>query len=419
MEVKPGYKQTEAGIIPEDWHAERLADIGRFSKGLGIKKDESLSGTIPCIRYGEIYTHHNYIIKRFNSFISSDVAKTSQKLNIGDILFAGSGETKEEIGKAVAFTQQVEAYAGGDIVILTPKSTNSTYLGYALNSPAVIRQKASKGQGDAVVHISSHSLGEVALPIPSQSEQSAIAMALSDMDALLESLNSLIAKKRVIKQAAMQQIFTKNPKKSETFGEWKSIKIGELGMTYGGIFGKSKADFNTGQSKYIPFTNIINNTKIDIKDLESVNITPEEKQNKVKRGDLLFNGSSETADEIAMCSFMPEEVNDLYLNSFCFGFRIKDEEAVDGLFVAYYMRSPTGRNLIKSLAQGSTRHNLSKKSLLETALRLPKKEIQIAISSILNEMDSEITSLEKIYKKTSFLKDAMMQELLIGRTRLI
>ena len=115
MEVKPGYKQTEAGIIPADWHAERLADIGRFSKGLGIKKDEFLSGTIPCIRYGEIYTHHNYVIKRFNSFISSEVAKTSQKLNMGDILFAGSGETKEEIGKAVAFTQQIEAYAGGNI----------------------------------------------------------------------------------------------------------------------------------------------------------------------------------------------------------------------------------------------------------------------------------------------------------------
>lgn len=152
MELRPGYRITDVDIIPDDWEVSIIGALGVFSKGAGIKKDEAASGYIPCVRYGEIYTHHNDIVRDFNSRISPAVAATSKRIRKGDILFTGSGETKEEIGKSVAFISDIEACAGGDIVILSPRRADSSFLGYLLNAPYVARQKASKGQGDAVVH---------------------------------------------------------------------------------------------------------------------------------------------------------------------------------------------------------------------------------------------------------------------------
>ena len=91
-------KMTEIGNLPSDWDVMSLSEIGRFSKGSGVTRDQSHSGDIPCVRYGELYTTHDNYIRSFSSFISAEVAKTATKLSKGDILFAGSGETKEEIG---------------------------------------------------------------------------------------------------------------------------------------------------------------------------------------------------------------------------------------------------------------------------------------------------------------------------------
>jgi type I restriction enzyme S subunit len=115
-----------------EWEVKPLGELGHFLKGSGVRKDESLSGDLPCIRYGEIYTKHNYYIKTFYSGLSPKVAATAQLLKRCDILFAGSGETKAEIGKCVAFVDYLEAYAGGDIVILRPDCSSPTFLGYYL-----------------------------------------------------------------------------------------------------------------------------------------------------------------------------------------------------------------------------------------------------------------------------------------------
>ena len=189
--ILEGYKLTEVGVIPEDWKVEPMGQLGQFSERTRNKKRRIKSGELPCVRYGEIYTVHNDYIKNFDSFISHEVAKTSKRLRQGDILFAGSGETKEEIGKCIAFLGDVESYAGGDIVILSLIEGNSLFYGYLFNSPAIVRQKASRGQGDAVVHISATNLSTIKIPIPSNPvEQTAIATALSDADALIQTLGN-------------------------------------------------------------------------------------------------------------------------------------------------------------------------------------------------------------------------------------
>ena len=161
MGIRKEYINSEIGFLPSNWTAKKLDELGQFSKGQGISKNEANGGAIPCIRYGELYTRFNNYIDQYYSFVSAEVAKTAKKLKYGDILFAGSGETKEEIGKCAAFIGDLEAYAGGDIVIFSPRDTNSLFLGYLLNSKAIVRQKASKGQGDAIVHISTRNLKDL------------------------------------------------------------------------------------------------------------------------------------------------------------------------------------------------------------------------------------------------------------------
>ncbi len=191
-----------------EWEVKRLGELGPFLKGSGVKKDEARSGDLPGVRYGEIYTHHDDYVKSFNSWISREVADTATPLRRGDVLFAGSGETKEEIGKCVALVDDIEAYAGGDIVILRPNGANSLFLGYLLNTPAVASQKASRGQGDAVVHISASALASINLALPSPDEQTAISAVLSDMDAELLALEARLDKTRALKQAMMQELLT-------------------------------------------------------------------------------------------------------------------------------------------------------------------------------------------------------------------
>ena len=184
------------------------AEATAILKGAGIRKDQAVTDGLPCIRYGEIYTNHHEHVRVFNSFISPQVAKQSTRLYNGDLLFAGSGETAEEIGKCVAFLSDREAYAGGDIVILRPKQQCSAFLGYLLNHPSVVRQKSRLGQGDAVVHISARNLASIELLLPRPDEQVAIAEVLSDMDAELSTLEQRRTKTLALKQAMMQELLT-------------------------------------------------------------------------------------------------------------------------------------------------------------------------------------------------------------------
>lgn len=205
----PAYKQTELGLIPDDWEVKKLSEFGTFSKGSGISREESNTGEYPAVRYGELYTTHNDYIKSFYSHISYEVASKSKKINKGDLLFTCSGETKEDIGKCVAFIGNEKAYAGGDLLILSPTvNIDSLFYGFLLNTTVAVKQKSSMAQGDAVVHISAESIGKIRVPFPSKEEQTSIANVLSSMDKEIETLNTKLEKYRNLKTAMMQQLLT-------------------------------------------------------------------------------------------------------------------------------------------------------------------------------------------------------------------
>lgn len=192
-----------------EWKSYKLRDLGEFLKGSGISRAESNTGKIPAVRYGELYTHHyNYVVD-YISRISKAVAAKAKQVYKGDILFAASGETKEEIGKCAAIFSQETIYAGGDILIFRPSVyLNPIFMGTLLNTADVCRQRAEKGQGDAVVHIHTDSLGSIKIRIPENSEQDAIADILFEMDKEIKLLEQKLEKYRQVKRGMMQQLLT-------------------------------------------------------------------------------------------------------------------------------------------------------------------------------------------------------------------
>jgi type I restriction enzyme, S subunit len=202
--------------------------------------------------------------------------------------------------------------------------------------------------------------------------------------------------------------------------DWKLISFGDLGEYYGGLSGKTKVNFGSGKP-YIPFMNIMANDIIDVNYFDLVEIKGDEKQNKAVKGDVFFNTSSETPEEVGMCAVLLDDISDLYLNSFCFGFRLNEEAKKRYLpeYISRFMNSGFGRRLMFPLAQGMTRYNLSKKYFVKLEIPFPSLPEQQKIAAILSTVDEQISTTDQIIEKSKELKKGLMQKLFsegIGHT---
>ena len=198
--------------------------------------------------------------------------------------------------------------------------------------------------------------GEILFPI--FEEQTKIASFLSAVD---EKISQLTKKHQLLsqyKQGMMQKLFSQQIRfkadDGSEFGAWESKKLNEIGQSFNGLVGKSKEDFGEGEA-YITYKQIFDHRKINLNNVNFVNIQPNDTQNMVKKGDLFFTTSSETADEVAYCSAILDDFEfPLYLNSFCFGYRPNSANILNSVYASFYFRSEIFRNKINHLAQGST-----------------------------------------------------------------
>lgn len=197
------------------------------------------------------------------------------------------------------------------------------------------------------------------------------------------------------------------------------VRLRDVGGTYGGLTGKTKADFGGGSAHFVTFVEVINSTRLRGAQLERVQVRKGERQNRVLRGDVLFNGSSETPDEVALSAVVDFDPHaPTFLNSFCFGYRLKPGAKIDPTFLAYFFRSACGRSLVSSLAQGATRYNIAKTKFLDLDLELPDVGRQREIVDALTDADRLISTLERQIAKKLAIKQGMMQQLLTGKIRL-
>lgn len=387
------FKQTDIGLIPIDWDVLSIRELGPMSKGLGISRSESLTGKIPAVRYGEIYTNHNDYIRSFTSFISAVTAKKARRLKLGDLLFTASGETKEDIGKCVAFIDDFEAYAGGDIIIVSTTNQDSMFLGYVLNSPIVKKQKTNFGQGDTVVHISAHALGLVQIPLPPLKEQERIAEVLSHFDEHIDNLVALLEKRKQVKAATMHALLTGStrlpgfttPWVNKYMFEFTSAKRGEILVS--NDFKHGAIPVIGGGTTIAGFHNKANR--------EGKTIT--------------ISASGANAGYVGFYT-MP-----IFASDCC---TLSESKVYDIEYLYQYLKS-IQTNIYRMQIGGAQPHIYPKDiESLWISMPLSVNE-QSSIATVLSNMDRGIESLEREIKKYRQMKEGAMEELLTGKTRLL
>ena len=408
--IPAGYKDSAVGIIPQEWDVKRVKDLGSVITG-------STPPTADVSNYGSEYMfvspadlsdNQKYVLST-EKMLSSKGYAISRKMPKGTILYTCIGSTIGKIGIAsreLTSNQQINAVICND---------KTEYLYYALLFTTG-RIKMLAGE-QAVPIINKSEFENIKLAVPPIEEQRKIAEILGVWDEAIEKQSRLIEKLELRKRALMQHLLTGRTRLSGFTSPWQKVKLGEIGKTYNGLTGKSKEDFEDGNAKFIPYINVFFNEKVNIDKLGVVSVDESEKQNKVQYGDIFFTVSSETPDEVGMASVLLEYIDDTYLNSFCFGYRLNDFETLNPIFASYILRGDRFRNYMMVLAQGSTRFNISKNEVMKLRIELPSLSEQKAIAEVLTMADKEIATHRKKLDALRLQKRGLMQQLLTGKTR--
>ncbi len=413
--IQKGYKESAVGVIPADWEVKRLGEVlSRLSNGLTYNTE--LKKGIPVTRIETISSGSIDFNKV--GFASDIKTLENYRLQKGDILFSHINSIAH-IGKVAIYNSDNILYHGMNLLLLRSNDlVNANYLYYYLCSSLAnkqMRMMAKQAVNQASINVSE--LQKSSFPVPPLREQERIAEVLGCWDEGIQRQAKMVELLTQRKRALMQQLLTAKKRLQNFSTPWQTTKLGEIGSTYNGLTGKSKDDFGSG-SKYITYTNIFKASKIDIRILEHVKVLKNETQNMVKYGDIFFTVSSETPEEVGMSSVLLDNLQNTYLNSFCFGYRLNDFNALFPEFAQYYLRGKNFRLDIIKLAQGSTRFNLSKGEVLKINLTIPSLEEQKAIAEVLTTADKEIDIATKQLVALRHQKRALMQQLLTGKKRL-
>ena len=419
MKQNTTYKQTELGLIPEDWEVKKLGELGFFFKGKGVPKTSiETEGKYKCLTYGDLYTKYDYVIKNVKSFIND--ASDSQEINFGDICIAGSGETIEDIGKCAVFIDDKTGYAGGDIIIFR-SDENPLTLSYILNSDLCKRQKYRLGQGHSVVHIYSSQLQNLKIPLPPLPEQKKIADCLSTWDCAIEKQSALINALTDRKKALMQQLLTGKKRLPGFSGEWKEVKLGSICENFQNGNAFSAKDYkktgipivtmgNINLGGYFYFSESKSNFWIEDKSLERYEI---------KKGDLIIAMTDVTPEKnlIGLTSII--DIDRIFYLNQRVGHIILKPKLADTDFIFYLSQNSYWRNQCKAFATLGVQANLGTNDIKNINIKLPPIEEQTAIAEILATADRELQLQKEKLAQLQTQKKGLMQVLLTGKKRLL
>lgn len=406
MEVRPGYKQAEVGVIPEDWEATTIGDVCTFSGG--SQPPRFTFRFAPTKGYVRLIQIRDYKSDEYASYIPESLAR--KRCTADDIMIGRYGPPIFQILRGIEGAYNVA------LIKTTPnQGVDRTFLFNVLRQESLFQlidamSRRSSGQ----TGVEMPALKAYGLPLPPLPEQRAIAAALSDVDALLRGLERLIVKKRDLKQAAMQQLLTGKTRLPGFSGEWEVKRLSELAdIRSGGTPSTAVSQFWDGDIPWCTPTDI---TALDGRKYlrgSSRMITPQGLKSSsaemIPTHSIVMT-SRATIGECAI-NTVPVSTNQGFKNFVPF-------ETTDVEFL-YYLLTAEKSGFV-SLCGGSTFLEIGKTQLAVYQVLLPDtKAEQTAIAAVLSDMDAELSALLARRDKTRALKQAMMQELLTGRTRLV
>ena len=393
MGVRPGYKQTEVGVIPEDWEVKPLGGVVDFLDGKRRPVKDSdrakMRGDVPYYGASGIVDYVN------DHLFDEDL-----------VLLGEDGENILSRNSRLAFKITGKAWVNNHAHVLKPKPGMSLdYLAEFLES----RDYTQFNTGTAQPKLTKLTCSALPVLCPPQLEQRAIAEALRDVDGLLAALDRLIAKKRDLKQAAMQQLLTGQTRLPGFHGEWEVKQIAEIAT--------STPDKNSGGatlpvltcSKHLGFVDSLGYFKNQVfsKDLSTYKI--------IRRGQIGY-----PANHIEEGSIGLQDLYDVAVVSPIYVV-FSVVESVNSFFLHRVLKLESYREKFKVATTSSVdrRGSLRWPAFSKITVALPPPPEQTAIAEVLSDMDAELATLEQRRDKTRLLKQAMMQELLTGRTRLV
>jgi type I restriction enzyme S subunit len=422
MEVKPGYKQTEVGVIPEDWDLVSLGDnatkIGSGITPTGGERVYKNEGH-PFLRSQNV--GWGYLLMDDIAFIDDETHSSfkATEIEMNDVFLNITGAS---IGRsAVADEHVVGGNVNQHVCIIRTKSDHldHIFLNQFLLSSIGQKQIDSFQAGGNRQGLNFGQIRSFRLPLPPLPEQGAIAAALSGVEALITTLDKLIAKKRDIKQAAMQELLIGRRRLPGFSGEWVVKRLGDSSTLKAriGWQGLTTAEYLDSGDYYLVTGTEFKNSYIDWSNCHFVDESryKQDKNIQLKEQDVLVTKDG-TIGKVALITNLPKPAT---LNSGVFVIRPIDN-AFHPKFLYYLLCSNAFTDFLVQLSAGSTINHLYQKDFVSFTYKMPATiDEQTAIANVLSDMDAEITVLEARRDKTKVLKQGMMQELLTGRIRLV
>ena len=411
--MKRGYKQTEVGVIPEDWEAMRLGDCATFRTGpfgSALHKSDYTVDGVPVINPmhivdGQIEPTRTMTV---TENAANDLAEF--RLKAGEIIIGRRGD----MGRcAVVQPHQTGWLCGTGSMIVRSKDADIHFLQRVLSSARAIAAIEETSVGTTMVNLNQVSLSGLKLQVPPLPEQRAIAEALSDVDGLLGALDRLIAKKRDLKQAAMQQLLTGQTRLPGFHGEWEVKRLGEVAVFFKGKGLPKSVISEAGAEPCIHYGELFTRYPETIDEIFSRTDYGAATFRSVAN-DVLMPTSDVTPRGLAKASCV--RVDGVILGGDILVIR-SDAKRILGSFLSCLIRYEESQVL--QLVTGSTVFHLYGSDMKKFSFLMPPLQEQTAIAQVLSDIDSELAALEQRRDKTRAIKQGMMQELLTGRTRLV
>ena len=372
----------------DDWEQRQLEDLLKVNSGKDYKQLDR--GNVP------VYGTSGYMLSVNKSLSENDAIGIGRKGTID----------KPQFLKAPFWTVDT-------LFFLTLQHMNDlNFIYYKFQNINWKKYDESTG----VPSLTKNTINKIKISIPQLNEQNKIKQLFTFLDNLLALYDRKLKLLSQVKKYFLDNLFAEKEYPNLRFkgftDAWEQRKLGEIGTTYSGLSGKNKSDFEKGNSNFVTFLEVLNNPVLKNIDLTNkVEIKENEHQNKVKRNDILFNTSSETPEEVATSTVVDVNQDNLYLNSFCFGFRPNVQ--FSNYYIGYYLRSNHFRSRVFCLAQGISRYNISKKSLIKLKLSLPKLEEQDKISRIFNQIELLLTLYENKQQYLTEIKNTLLNTMFI------